>query len=164
MENHVLMVINVLLVIVMEVNVLVKMKEFNVNLVQDNVKKDYFVEKKPNDDDYYQCLEPIKAGQSCGGLIEDHDYRYPGDNVCSLGYACTNPTDSDYGKCVKIGSIKESDNDNNNIENPLVCETGLSSSSSKCSSISANENDWDDTSRGLDFKNYANATRHFNDW
>ena len=126
-------------------------------------KKGLLCRKKTKDDNYHQCLEPINAGEPCGGLIESHYYKYPGDNVCRLGYACTNPTNSNNGKCVKIGSIKENDNDNNNnINNPLVCETGLYSSS-QCTS-SASDNGWGRTSRGLPFTNYANATRHFNDW
>ena len=35
-------------------------------------------------------LEPIKEGESYIGLVDNPYFTYPGDNVCKLGYICTN--------------------------------------------------------------------------
>ena len=35
-------------------------------------------------------LEPIKEGESYSGLVDNPYFTYPSDNVCKLGYICSN--------------------------------------------------------------------------
>ena len=84
-----------------------------------------------------------------------------------FSYTCDKPDDL-AGICVRIGSISAG-----TTNNPLACETGLlnfggTACASKYDEVvidSSNNNNVEKyTSRGLEFKNYANATRHFNSW
>ena len=45
------------------------------------------------------------------------------------------------------------------VNNPLACETGLTDGGCSTTGRTGLK-----TSKGLDFSNYANATRHFNAW
>ena len=54
------------------------------------MKKDYYVEKIQRMMIILNILEPIKEGESYIGLVDDLYFTYPSDNVCKLGYICTN--------------------------------------------------------------------------
>ena len=125
------------------------------------------------------CQEPIQPGKACGKyagdstfsgdyIFDDDEYLDPGSNVCTLGYTCDYPEVSS-GICVRIGSIKA----DKPSGNPLACETGLLNyEGNKCVSKydevvtdpDGSDNVEKYTSKGLEFTNYANATRHFNSW
>ena len=160
----------------MEVNILVKIKEFKCEPGLGQCKKgllcrDTFNSDKSDIIRIYTCQDPINPGEKCGGLggfnlNNDGDYIFdaaayldPGFNNCTLGYTCVDPTNinNNNAVCVRIGSLEVDDTSGNS----LACQTSLIESSDNCgtSLLSSKK-----TSRGLSFTNYANATRHFNSW
>jgi hypothetical protein len=106
----------------------------------------------------------FNLGKECGklggyNLNVDTIYLYlldPGNNVCTLGYTCDRPT-SDNGICVRIGSMTVTTG--TSVTNPLACETGLTNGGCSTTGLAGLK-----TSKGLDFSNFGNATRHFNEW
>ena len=127
-------------------------------------KKGLLCRKVSSTSSIYTCEAPVQPGQKCGklgGYNPNVDTIYgplldPANNVCTLGYTC-DILESDNGICVRIGSMTVTTG--TSVNNPLACETGLTDGGCSTTGRTGLK-----TSKGLDFSNYANATRHFNAW